>query len=128
LSRTKTNTEGEEMIATKFIEKKVIGNKIQHTYEWITVPVTHNDINELSSELDDPEEAFMSYGVATDYDDDVINVNIEQLVEQLRYEKEEDEVSMSAVRKKLLKILNNKKYFGYNLEPANEDIKEKKNG
>jgi hypothetical protein len=76
----------QKQILRKFVKKTVVGTVETIINERIEKELlTKEDIEEISSCLaeDDPEEAFTSYGIITDWDGDIVSLVLDTLTEGL---------------------------------------------
>lgn len=104
------------MKAKKHIEKKVEGEYEFQKYHVVDIDLTTKDIDEVWDYLnvDDPEEAYMSYGVAIGFDDCISFIEISKFVNQIdEYFEEEHDMPdwMNGVLGKLMD------YMEYTLYP-----------
>jgi hypothetical protein len=116
------------MIAERYVGMRVVGNKIFREFDFVDVPVTKAEIEELASVLDDPSSAFECYGVAFDFNDDVVDVDIDMFVEQINDELKSDPDSVSEVCKDLyvkFNVVRKRARKGFHLIPNLELDKKK---
>jgi len=106
------------MKLTKVVEKKKEGD-----YEISKTHVIKMELDKKMQEImfdlleynDDPESQYHSYGISTDFDGEIICIDMDKLSSQLKYEIEnpdEDNANMDN-HKALVEFLN--KYEGYTL-------------